>query len=153
MKYALIIGVLFVVACGPSGEGSGGWPTETAKVAPGETCGHFPEHGLPYHTANCEGDGWCMPETVQDGGNYGICIDVETDCSQGGTECPDGWGCKDVQPIDACLRFCESHSDCPSIQVCDYMTPGHGYCRVRPCLDSCPTDTSCSEEHQLCVAD
>ena len=159
MRYLLgILGMtLFSLACGPAEDGAA---KESVRVAPGETCGEFSAvWDLPYYAADCADDGWCMPETVTDNGNnHGICIDVTTDCSQGGTECPDDWGCVTRTAFNVCLRFCESHSDCRSpAQVCDFMTPGHGLCRVRPCLEppreECPTGTSCSDEHGLCVAD
>ena len=143
--------------CAPDDTGDETRPVTVATVA-GATCGYWASWEDESRGASCTEGLWCMPETVPEGGtdSFGICIDESTDCSGGGSECPDDWGCVS-QPRDSrdvCLEFCATHSDCESpFQVCDYMTPGFGYCRVRPCLDApdqeCPDGTAC--HRGLCI--
>jgi hypothetical protein len=131
---------------------------EIVEATAGDTCGYWASRDHQDSGAVCGEGLWCMPEVVpeRDSSDFGLCIDTSTDCSGGGTECPDGWGCasQSRNDMDVCLKFCSSHADCDSaFQACDFMTPGTGYCRVRPCLDApdeeCPDGTAC--EQGLCL--
>ncbi len=154
----LVLAFMVWISAGCAPEDPNGETRPVTVAVVGATCGYWASWEDEARGASCADGLWCMPETVPEGGtdSFGICIDESTDCSGGGSECPDGWGCVS-QPRDSrdvCLQFCAAHSDCATpFQACDYMTTGIGYCRVRPCLNGsdqeCPDGTACSRG--LCI--